>query len=205
MTYTCSLCARLHAHASVQVRVKYFVTLDASTDEITRARAKDPWVRVRETPEQYIAETAPKLPARKLEASWTREIIDGSKPDEDVLVRERDWVLVRDYKKCHDPHKPEDAYYIALFEDASLSSLRARSTSRCCAACSAKHRRPCLSASPLRTRRRRSRSSCAMCSTSRRTGTCTCMWSRCSTKCSPSGRAVTSRSWRSTAGTRSRM
>jgi len=108
----------------MQVRVKYFVILDASTDEITRARAEDPWVRVRETPEQYIAETAPKLPARKLKASWTREIIDGSKPDEDVLVRERDWLLVRDYRKCHDPHKPEDAYYIALFEDASLSSLR---------------------------------------------------------------------------------
>ena len=124
MTCTCSLCARLHAHASVQVRVKYVVTRDASTDEITRARAADPWVRVRESPEQYAAETAPKLPARKLAAAWVREIIDGSKPDEDVLVREPDWVLVRDSKKCHDPHKPEDAYYIALFEDASLGSLR---------------------------------------------------------------------------------
>jgi len=108
----------------VQVRVKYFVTLHASTDEITRARAEDPWVRVRETPEQYAAETAPKLPARKLKASWVREIVNGSKPDEDVLVREPDWVLVRDNKKCNDRHKPKDAYYIALFEDTSLGSLR---------------------------------------------------------------------------------
>ena len=122
MTCTCSLCPRLHA--PVQVRVKYIVTRDATADEITRARAEDPWVRVRETPAQYAAETVPMLPARKLAAAWVREIIDGSKPDEDVLVREPDWVLVRDHKKCHDPHKPEDAYYVALFEDASLGSLR---------------------------------------------------------------------------------
>lgn len=122
MTCTCSLCPRLHA--PVQVRVKYIVTRDATADEITRARAEDPWVRVRETPAQYAAETVPMLPARKLAAAWVREIVNGSKPDEDVLVREPDWVLVRDHKKCHDPHKPEDAYYIALFEDASLGSLR---------------------------------------------------------------------------------
>ena len=97
MTCTCSLCPRLHA--PVQVRVKYIVTRDATADEITRARAEDPWVRVRETPAQYAAETVPMLPARKLAAAWVREIVNGSKPDEDVLVREPDWVLVRDHKK----------------------------------------------------------------------------------------------------------
>jgi len=108
----------------VQVRVKYTVTRDATPEEITRARAEDPWVRVRETPEQYAAETVPKLPARKLAAAWVRQIIDGSKPHEDVLVREPDWVLVRDHKKCPDLHAAADAYYIALFEDTSLGSLR---------------------------------------------------------------------------------
>jgi m7GpppX diphosphatase len=81
-------------------------------------------VRVRETPAQYAAETLPMLPARKLAAAWVRKIIDGSKAGEDVVVREPDWVLVRDYKKCDDPHKPADAYYVALFEDAGLGSLR---------------------------------------------------------------------------------
>lgn len=107
-----------------QVCVKYIVTRDATQDEITRARAEAPWVRVRETPEYYAAVTEPKLAERKLKAVWVRDIIDCTRLDEDVLVREPDWMLVRDYKKCNNPHTPEDAYYLALFEDVRLGSLR---------------------------------------------------------------------------------
>ena len=81
-------------------------------------------MRVRETPERYAAVTAPQLAERQSKAAWVRGIIDGKSAGEDVLKREPDWVLVRDYKKCDNLTSPEAAYYIALFEDASLGSLR---------------------------------------------------------------------------------
>jgi len=105
-----------------RVDVVYDVTRNATPQDIARARAQQ-WFRVRETRLQYDTLVVPALERHAQRDVWVRNVLDGTHEADRVILRDADWLLVRD-PKFADTCDLDQLYYLALFHDVRLRSLR---------------------------------------------------------------------------------
>ena len=78
-----------------------------------------------ETPEVYERVTRPIIykTAESAESQWIWNIFDGTKEQENVVLRTENWILTKDYK-TDDPKQKLNFHFIAIVSDKRLKSLR---------------------------------------------------------------------------------